>query len=99
MQHRIAAMSAGGVNLLQQRLAHHLTRAVIELETLAEHSAPNLMEVTLHDEWMTVLGCASEPDFHEFLDSQDHKVRNWMQQPGTRFQAQSAVRREIRQRK
>ena len=96
--HRIAVMSEIGIQLLQQRLAHHLTRSVIELETLAEQSAPILIEVTLHEEWISALGDESEPDFHQLLDAHERKLRNWMEEPRTRYQAQSTVRQEIRQR-
>lgn len=97
--HRIAAMSEVGIQLLQQRMAHHLTRVVIELATLAEHSAPVLMEANLHEEWVEALGEASEHDFEAFLDADDRLLRNLMLAPQTRFNAQSSIRQQIKQRR
>ncbi|WP_420442789.1 hypothetical protein [Candidatus Poriferisodalis sp.] len=96
---RVASMSEVGIQLLQQRMAHHLTRVSIELTTLAEHSAPVLMEVNLHEEWVEALGEDSEPDFHAFLDADDRRLRKLMLEPQTRFNAQSVVRQEIKRRR
>lgn len=96
---RIGVMADAGVHLLQQRMAHHLTRVVIELAELAEHSAPILAEVDLHEEWVTELGDSAEAAFHTFLDQDNRKLRLWLQEPHTRHQATSTVRIEIRTRK
>lgn len=95
---RIAAMSNLGIQLLQQRLAHHLTRVVIETEELAEHCAPILSEAELHEDWLGALGTHAEQQFHEFLDADDRKLRSWLGDPARRSQAMSSVRREIRRR-
>lgn len=95
---RIGVMADTGIHLLQQRMAHHLTRVVIELTELAEHSAPILVEIDLHEEWMTELGDSAESAFHAFLDQDERKLRQWLEEPHTRSQAISAVRREIRSR-
>lgn len=47
---RIAALSFEGILLLQQRPAHHLTRAVIDLPTLARVSEAVFIEVELQEE-------------------------------------------------
>ena len=96
---RIGVIADTGIHLLQQRMAHHLTRVVIELTELAEHSAPVLAEVDLHEEWTTELGAAAESAFHTLLDQEDRKLRVWLEAPRTRNQAISAVRREIRARR
>ena len=92
---RIAAMSEIGIQLLQQRMAHHLTRVVIELEVIAELSAPILMEANLHEEWVESLGEEAEAEFHALLDADDRRLRIWMQAPRTRYQAQSEIRRAM----
>jgi hypothetical protein len=96
---RIAVMSNLGIQLLQQRLAHHLTRVVIETAELAEHCAPILAEAELHEDWLGALGADAEPQFHEFLDADDRKLRSWLADPAKRSQAMTTVRREIRQRR
>lgn len=93
---RVGVMSEHGVQLLQQRLAHHLTRVVIDLATLGEHCAPILAEAELHEEWLAALGPATDTEFQAFLDADDRKVRSWLGQPGTRPQAMRAVRRAIK---
>lgn len=96
---RVASMSEVGIHLLQQRMAHHLTRVVIASATLAEHSAPVLMEANLHEEWVEALGKDSEPDFHAFLDADDRQLRKLMSEPQTRFNAQSVIRQQIKHRR
>lgn len=95
---RIAVMSEQGLQLLQQRLAHHLTRVVIDLPTLSEHCAPILAEAELHEEWIAVLGPATAAEFQDFLDADDRKLRSWLRQPATRPQAMRAVRQAIKSR-
>ncbi|MGQ0616107.1 MAG: hypothetical protein ACT4PW_03810 [Acidimicrobiia bacterium] len=96
---RIAVMSNLGIQLLQQRLAHHLTRVVIETAELAEHCAPILAEAELHEDWLGALGADAEPQFNQFLDSDGRKLRSWLADPAKRSQAMTTVRREIRQRR
>jgi hypothetical protein len=96
---RIAVMSNLGVQLLQQRLAHHLTRVAIDTAELAEHCAPILAEAELHEDWLSALGRNAEAHFHEFLDSDDRKLRSWLADPAMRSQAMTTVRRELRQRR
>lgn len=96
---RVAVMSNLGIQLLQQRLAHHLTRVAIDTAELAEHCAPILAEAELHEDWLGALGESAEPQFHEVLDSDDRKLRSWLADPAMRSQAMTTVRREMRQRR
>lgn len=96
---RIAVMSNLGIQLLQQRLAHHLTRVAIDTAELAEHCAPILAEAELHEDWLSALGPDAEAQFHEFLDSDERKLRSRLADPAMRSQAMTTVRREVRQRR
>ena len=93
---RVAAMTDTGIHLLQQRMAHHLCRAIIDLAVLAEHSAPVLAEVELHEDWVDALGSDSEGAFHELLDADSRKLREELKEPRTRPQTMKRVRQEIR---
>lgn len=92
-------MADTGIHLLQQRMAHHLCRAIIDLAILAEHSAPVLAEVDLHEEWVDALGPGSEDAFHELLDADSRRLREGLKEPRTRPQTMRRVRQEIRDRK
>lgn len=95
---RVAVMSDQGIQLLQQRLAHHLTRVAIPIVELSEHCAPILAEAELHEDWLRELGSDSEQEFHQLLDADDRKLRTWLSDPSTRAQAMATVRRAIRSR-
>lgn len=92
---RIAVMADTGVHLLQQRMACHLIRVIIDTKELAEHSAPVLAEAELHEQWVSELGEACEPDFHQLLEADNRKLRRWLSETHTRPQAMRAVREEI----
>jgi len=96
---RVAVMADAGIHLLQQRIAHHVSRVIIGLRDLAEHSAPVLAEVELHEEWVQSLGKSAEDELHQLLEGDDRKLREWLKEPRTRPQAMRAVRQEIRRRK
>lgn len=96
---RVAVMTDAGIHLLQQRIAHHVSRVIISLRELAEHSAPVLAEVELHEEWVEGLGRLAEREFHQLLEDDDRKLREWLNEPRTRPQAMRAVRQEIRRRR
>ena len=93
---RIAVMADTGVHLLQQRMAFHLSRVVINVAELAEHSAPVLAEAELHEQWVSDLGATAEPDFHQLLDADSRRLRRRLNEAHTRPQVRMAVRREIR---
>ena len=92
---RIAVMADTGVHLLQQRMAFHLCRVVIDLRELAEHSAPVLAEAELHEQWVGDLGEEREPEFHQFLDADNRKLRSQLHEARTRPQAMRTAREEI----
>jgi hypothetical protein len=71
----------------------------IGLRELAEHSAPVLAEVELHEEWVQSLGKDAEREFHQLLEDDGRKLREWLNEPRTRPQAMRAVRQEIRRRR
>lgn len=52
VRRRVACLDDRGVLLLQQRHAHHITRHVVETETLFEHTAGLLTEAELLEEWI-----------------------------------------------
>ena len=93
---RVAVMANTGIHLLQQRMAYHLSRVVIAMPELAEHSAPVLAEVELQEEWAQALGVEAEGDFHRLLDADDRELRNGLTEARTRPQAMRSVRQEIR---
>lgn len=95
---RVAVMSNVGIQLLQQRLAHHLTRVAIAPEELAEHCAPILAEAELHEDWVGALGSEAEKEFQGLLDADGRKLRSWLVEPAKRAQAMRSVRQEIRRR-
>lgn len=92
---RIAVMADTGVHLLQQRMAFHLSRVVIDLRELAEHSAPVLAEAELHEQWVSELGEDHDALFHQLLEADNRKLRRWLSETHTRPQAMRAVREEI----
>jgi hypothetical protein len=49
---RVACLSDLGVLILQQRLAHHFTRSVIETDTLFDQCANVLTEAELLEDWV-----------------------------------------------
>lgn len=104
---RIAVLSYEGILLLQQRLAHHLTRAIIDLPTLAKVSEAVFIEVELQEEWVesailgmspSVLGEAvkdAETRFQGLLDEQDRRLRGMLGDYLTRPAAIREIRRLI----
>ena len=92
---RIAVMADAGIHLLQQRMACHLPRVIIDAAELAEQSAPVLAEAELHEQWLSDLGEACEPQFHQLLESDNRRLRRWLGEARTRPQAMRAVREEI----
>lgn len=106
-QARIAALSHEAILHLQQRLAHHLTRAIIDLPTLSRVSDAVLAEVELQEEWVGkategVEGDAldeaikaAEADFQDVLDDEDRRLRTRLGGPHTRPNAIREIRRRI----
>lgn len=95
---RIGVLSDTGIHLLQQRLACHLTRAVIAFAELAELSAPVLAEVELAEEWNEQLGPTGEAQLQALLDADARKLRGWLGEAHSRSQAMRAARQALRER-
>ena len=104
---RIAALSFEGILILQQRLAHHLTRAVIDLPTLARVSEAVFIEAELQEEWVerATVGLPlsamdeavkdAEIRFQELLDQHDRRLRRLLGELQTRPAAVREIRRSI----
>ena len=88
-------MADTGIHLLQQRMACHLTRVIIDVAEFAEQSAPVLAEAELHEQWLSDLSEEYEPRFHQLLEADNRKLRHWLNEARTRPQAMRAVREEI----
>jgi hypothetical protein len=107
---RIAASSRQGILLLQQRFAFHLTRLAVPLPDLNKVSSPVFTESELLADWVeTALGTAqggdddatisdAEKAFHAYLDEDDRRLRNRLQQPHLRPDLRRECRREITRR-
>jgi hypothetical protein len=54
-EHRVAALCNRGIHLLHQRLVHSLSRVVVGLDVLEEHSGHVLLEAELEEEWVEEL--------------------------------------------
>ncbi len=100
---RLACASVFGVNLLQQRLIHHLTRFAPETFRLHEVSAHTFEEADLLEEWNdTILAAgvpeeASERAFEEFLAQESGPGRTFqsdLRDPQWRSSVRSACRRQ-----
>ncbi len=109
---RQAALGEIGIHHLQQRMAHHLTRVVVDLATLAEQSAPVLLEIELQEDWVSE-SLAVRPDgtdqvqvqeqaeaeFQDLLEREDRRLRSMLREPHSRAQAAREVRLAMRERK
>lgn len=74
---RVFCATRPGINVLRQRLVHHLTRVVIDTRTFDEESAGAHEEVDLMEDWLTaaVDACADPAeaalDFHGWIRGND----------------------------
>lgn len=104
---RIAALSEDGIQLLQQRLVWALTHAVIQLDTLAEFSAPAFGEIELLEEWNMRLCGDDETDrparlaeiaaeFESYI--RESGVQGDLAQPRKRGDARRRAREELERR-
>lgn len=96
---RIACLSRPGVNLLRQRLVHHLTRVVIDVSQFDLEAAPAHEEVDLMEEWVdlaTERGQSrvdAESEFHDWIRGdarQDH-----LKDPASVSSVRRAMRAEL----
>jgi hypothetical protein len=101
---RVACLDDRGLVLLQQRLAHHLTRSVVETQVLYEQSANVLTEAELLEEWLSAAidDAANDgqavfrqtADFDTFLGP----LRDSLKDPSRRASVRRAVNQEIQRR-
>lgn len=111
IRRRIACLSRPGILLLQQRLAHHYTRVVVDTPTLYRESAHVLEEADLLDEWCEakLAGNVQEDEFAHAIalecdsfdallsrDSADGPLRSQLADPATVAVVRRAVRAELR---
>ncbi len=103
LDRRVASLSELGVQLLQQRFVHHLTRVAIDLPTLYEHCAPILAEAELQEEWVEaaigvgIPGTDAAASFQQFLGRGEGSLREALENANTRGQVRRGVRQEIRE--
>ena len=103
---RVAALSNAGILRLQQRLAHYMTRVVIDLPTLSEVCEAVLVEADLQEEWVDAATrgeehlagamLEAEKEFQAFLDRDNRRLRDRLQEAHTRPDALREIRIAIR---
>jgi len=98
---RIACLSPLGVNLLQQRLVAHLTRAEIPTATFWEAFGHTYEEADLLEEWTEELADddldAAAMEFETWIRTDTRQSR--LMDPQLRASVRSAMRTEIRRRR
>lgn len=101
---RLAAMQPVGINLLLQRLVHHLTRVVIDTSQFKIACGPAIAEVDLIEEWLEeAIGSGADLSestvaCHDWLRSAPEGVQDSPQRRLNDPQQWAAVRREARTR-
>lgn len=96
VERRIACLDRPGVNLLRQRLVHHLTRLVVDVALFDHEAAPAHEEVDLMEEWLNETTTHGVPmddataAFHDWLHADGREAR--LRDPA----AVSSVRRALR---
>ena len=96
---RLACLSEFGVNMLQQRLTFHLTRAEIPTATFAAAFAHTFEEADLLEEWTDILTdggwsqAKTAAEFEKFIRSGEPSLQERLLDPQNR----SSVRRACRQ--
>lgn len=97
---RIACLSEIGINILQQRLTHHLTRAEIPTSQFNQAFAHTLEEADLLEEWLDILTGAewdktdATAAFDTLLGSGDPPLRQQLREPQRRATIRTRCRRE-----
>lgn len=77
LNRRVFCASRPAINLLRQRLVHHLTRVIIDTPTFDEEAAPAHEEIDLMEEWLeraagTGIGAAiASSHFHAWIRETD----------------------------
>jgi len=96
---RVACLSEVGINLLQQRLTFHLTRAEIPTPQFHEAFSHTLVEADLLEDWTDTLTARgrSQADateqFDVFLRSGDPSLQEQLLEPQRRAAVRTACRR------
>jgi hypothetical protein len=98
---RLACLSPVGVNILQQRLVAHLTRADIPTSRFWEAFGHTFEEADLLEEWIEELDGSESRDqveaaFEHWIRSEDRQAR--LRDPQQRSSVRSAMRSELRSR-
>lgn len=105
-ERRVAAMSSDGIYMLQQRFAHYLSRAVIDLPTLVDVSEAVLVEVELQEQWVEAHSegnesetaiAALEASFQDLLDADGRRLRAALDDRSSRPSASREIRQRIRE--
>lgn len=97
---RVFCMSRPGINLLRQRLVHHLTRVVIPTHTFDAEAAGAHEEVDLMEEWIERASAndidleRASADFHRWITEEESGMarQSMLLDP----QSVSSVRRSMR---
>lgn len=101
---RVFCASRPGVNLLRQRLVHHLTRVIIDTPTFDEEAAPAHEEIDLMEEWLETAAAAlvgvadASAHFHEWIrevengSPRQERLKDPQAVAGIRRAARSAAR-------
>lgn len=98
---RIACLDRPGVNILRQRLVHHLTRVVIDVSIFDQEAAPAHEEVDLMEDWLdaaTAHGLSLEEGaaaFHEWIRTDGRQGR--LEDPASVSSVRRVMRSELRQ--
>lgn len=99
LERRIACLSRRGVNLLRQRLVHHLTRLVVDVYLFDQESASAHEEMDLMEEWLeeaTDRGVSLNDGaaaFHEWLRTDGRQ--DALKDPATVGSVRRAMRAEL----
>lgn len=101
---RTACLSQFGINLIQHRLVHHLTRLVVPTRTLQEAFSYTYDEADLLEEWNETLGASGVPlsvatvRFDAFLQSPSGgtTLQKLLRDSQTRVTVRNACRKEAR---
>lgn len=97
---RIASLSEIGINILQQRLTHHMTRAEIPTQLFNQAFAHTLEEADLLEEWLDALTAAgwdkgeATVAFDALLGSEDPSLRHQLRDPQRRATIRTRCRRQ-----
>lgn len=99
---RVACLSEIGVNLLQQRLTFHLTRAEIPTERFHEAFAHTIVEADILEDWTDTLTeggrsvSEAAKQFETFIRTGEPTLQEQLRQPERRAFVRSTCSRQAR---